>query len=218
VNGSLRSVAAPFSEVLGRWYQTAEGLLVRAKATPRQRFFVALKQKRRRRTPTYPTSADIRSHVRGLSVKAQLQVRDGSAGLEVSVNLSAAAGGIALTEEGPAIDSESIADLRGLGEDAAESVLPRLIGMFLEDGPQALTDLHAAVAAGDARAIVQIAHTVQGSGGYFGAYRFQELCAAMEQTARRGDLAPVAKILAQAGHELQRVVAALKAELTPEPL
>ena len=120
--------------------------------------------------------------------------------------------------EQPAIDSESLAELRGLPGEDGEELLPRIIEMFLEDAPKAMIDLDGALAAGDARAVVRIAHTVKGCGAYFGAHRFQELCNAMEQAGKAGDLEPVADLLSQTGHELQRVIAALELEIACQPI
>ena len=116
-------------------------------------------------------------------------------------------------EEGPAIDPESIAVLRGLEDDDGGDLLQRITGMFFQDGPEALAGLQLALDAGDARAIVRIAHTVKGSGGYFGAYRFSDLCGAMEVAAKAGNLDPIADLLALAGNELRRVLAALETEI-----
>ena len=115
--------------------------------------------------------------------------------------------------EKPAIDPQSLDELRALSGEAGEDLLPRIIQMFLEDAPQALADLRGALALADARAVAHLAHTVKGSGAYFGAYQFQELCNAMETAAKAGDLAPVADLLTSTAQELQRVTAALATEL-----
>jgi HPt (histidine-containing phosphotransfer) domain-containing protein len=115
--------------------------------------------------------------------------------------------------ERPAIDQASLAELRGLPGEDGEDLLQSVIQMFLEDTPQALAGLRTALATADARAVERIAHTVKGSSAYFGAYRFQDLCNAMETAGNAGDLAPVGELLSKTGHELQRVVAALEIEL-----
>ena len=116
--------------------------------------------------------------------------------------------------EEPAIDPESIAELRGLPDEDGEDLFQRLVGMFVEDGPQAMAGLRDALARDDAKAVVRIAHTVKGGSAYFGAKQFQTLCNTMEQAAKAGDLAPVGDLLTSAERELQRVLAALESELT----
>jgi HPt (histidine-containing phosphotransfer) domain-containing protein len=118
----------------------------------------------------------------------------------------------------PPIDEKSLAELRGLPGDDGEDLLGRIVEMFLEDAPQALADLRAALATADARAVHRIAHTVKGSGAYFGAHRFQELCNAMETAGKAGNLAPVSDLLSQTVDELQRVIAALELELALQPV
>ena len=120
--------------------------------------------------------------------------------------------------ETSAIDPKSLAELRGLPGDDGEDLLLRIIEMFLEDAPQALSDLRVALAAGDARAVLRIAHTVKGSGAYFGAHQFQELCNAMETAGKAGDLAPIGDLLSKTEHELQRVIAALGDEVALQPV
>lgn len=117
--------------------------------------------------------------------------------------------------QGPAIDPESIAELRGLEDDDGEELLQRVIQMFFQDGPEALAGLLLALDAGDARAIARIAHTVKGSGGYFGAHNFSDLCDAVEVAAKAGNLDPISDLLALTGLELQRVLTALRGEIPP---
>ncbi|HEY3841559.1 MAG TPA: Hpt domain-containing protein [Bryobacteraceae bacterium] len=114
--------------------------------------------------------------------------------------------------EQSAIDPESLAELRGLPDGEGGELLNHLIDLFLEDAPQAIADLHQALAAADAPAIARLAHTIRGTGGYFGAHRFQALCGTIEVAGRTGDLAPVAGLLACASRELQEVTSALNAE------
>jgi HPt (histidine-containing phosphotransfer) domain-containing protein len=120
--------------------------------------------------------------------------------------------------EKPAIDSESLTELRELPGEDGENLFGTVIQMFLEDGPQALADLRGALAVSDARAVVRLAHTVKGGAAYFGAEPFRELCNAMETAAKAGNLVPVADLLTKAGHELQRVIAALEVELALQPI
>lgn len=117
-------------------------------------------------------------------------------------------------DDEPAIDPESIALLRGLEDDDGEDLLQRVIQMFFQDGPEALAGLHVALDVGDARALARIAHTVKGSGGYFGAHNFSDLCDAVEVAAKAGNLDPISDLLALTGLELQRVLAALRSEIS----
>ena len=69
-----------------------------------------------------------------------------------------------------------------------------IVRMFLEDCPQRVTAIGAAIAGGDAAALMASAHTLKGSAAYLKAATVRERAADLERCGREGTLdeAPVA--------------------------
>jgi PAS domain S-box-containing protein len=118
-----------------------------------------------------------------------------------------------LTTATPAIDPRSIAALRALPDDGGGSLLRSLLVKFIEDAPEAIKALRAAVDQGDPRAAALSAHGLKGSGSNFGARRLAELCGEIERAAKAGQLEPLPNLLADTSAELRRVLTALTREL-----
>ena len=108
-------------------------------------------------------------------------------------------------------DAKAIFDLaafeRQTGGDA--DLCAEIIQMFLEDCPQRVADIHAAVAKGDAPALVSTAHSLKGSASYMAASIVRGLAADLERLGREKTLEAAPAALAQ----LDVAVAALLAEL-----
>lgn len=102
----------------------------------------------------------------------------------------------------PPIDPTAIAALRSLGPDGDASFLRELIGVYLEDTPQRLAELDAALACGDAAVATRAAHTIKGSSSNFGATRLADQAQLIEAKCKAGDCASA-----------QTLVPALKAEI-----
>ncbi|HSY53725.1 MAG TPA: response regulator [Opitutaceae bacterium] len=66
--------------------------------------------------------------------------------------------------------------------------LANLIDLFLEETPKRFRDLASSLAAGDARAARQLAHTVKGACDNFGARALQAHCSQIEECTRSGNL------------------------------
>lgn len=77
------------------------------------------------------------------------------------------------------IDDEAFA---ALVDSAGADFMPELIDSFLEDAPQGLAALHAAIAAGDAVGFRRAAHSLKSNGVTFGAQAFAEAARALEHT------------------------------------
>ena len=77
------------------------------------------------------------------------------------------------------IDDEVFA---ALVDSAGADFMPELIDSFLEDAPQGLAALRAAVAAGDAVGFRRTAHSLKSNGHTFGATAFAEAARALEHT------------------------------------
>ncbi len=109
----------------------------------------------------------------------------------------------------PAIDALVFAELQ---QSAGADFVVELVGSFLEDAPQGLAALRAAVAAGDAAAFRRHAHTLKSNGTAFGALTFADAARALEQTplADLGTMASVrvaelASLYDAAATELRRL-------------
>ena len=92
-----------------------------------------------------------------------------------------------------------------------EEVFVEVIKIFLEDAPLLLTGMDEALAAGDAKTLRRLAHSMKGSSGTAGAEALQQASQALEQAAAAGDLAaaaplvPPVKALFQIVHETMSV-------------
>jgi HPt (histidine-containing phosphotransfer) domain-containing protein len=95
-----------------------------------------------------------------------------------------------------------------LGDNALDS-LPELIRMYLRSAHELMGVMTQALAAGDAAALRQAAHSVKGSSGIYGATALAALCQEVEDAARVSTLEGLDEKLAQITAELARVEAAL---------
>lgn len=86
-----------------------------------------------------------------------------------------------------------------------------LAGLFVEDCPRLLTEIHAAIVAGDARGLEHAAHALKGSVANFGAEPAREAALRLELLGRSGDLTPARDACAALDHEIARFTDALSA-------
>ncbi|NCT85424.1 MAG: histidine kinase [Comamonadaceae bacterium] len=77
-----------------------------------------------------------------------------------------------------------------LVDSAGADFMPELIASFLEDAPQGLAALRAALAAGDALAFRRAAHSLKSNGATFGARDFADAARELEQMAPTDAAAP----------------------------
>ena len=105
------------------------------------------------------------------------------------------------------------------GDEAIRSSLPTDDPEFLEIAAEFVATLHArasdmrrALAAADASALVQLAHSLKGAGGTAGFGAFTEPAARMESSARSGDLAATKEAFAEVTAIIARIVVS-----APEP-
>jgi HPt (histidine-containing phosphotransfer) domain-containing protein len=96
---------------------------------------------------------------------------------------------------------------RQTGGDA--SLRAEIVQMFLEDCPVRVEAIRAAVASGDAAALVSSAHALKGSAAYLSASIVRGRAADLERLGREGNLAGAPALLEQ----LDAAVVALIAEL-----
>jgi len=88
-------------------------------------------------------------------------------------------------------------------------LLREVVGLFLDDYPQSLEKIRAAVAARDKSSVEHNAHSLKGSVSTFGAKGAFDAAFALERAGRTGDLTNAADSLRQ----LELSLAALRPEL-----
>ena len=96
---------------------------------------------------------------------------------------------------------------RQMGGDAG--LRAEIVQMFLEDCPQRVGEIRAAITAADARALTASAHALKGSAAYMSAAAVRDRAADLERLGRDGALAGASPALDQ----LESAVAALLPEL-----
>jgi HPt (histidine-containing phosphotransfer) domain-containing protein len=101
---------------------------------------------------------------------------------------------------------ESVA-LSRVGGDV--ELLREVVGLFLDDYPQSLELIRAAVAAGDQSSLEQHAHSLKGSVSTFGAQEAFDAALALEKQGRTGDLTSAPEGL----RRLEDALTALRPEL-----
>jgi signal transduction histidine kinase/DNA-binding response OmpR family regulator/HPt (histidine-containing phosphotransfer) domain-containing protein len=110
------------------------------------------------------------------------------------------------------LDQAALANLLAMGGSDPQ-FLAELVGTFLEDAPQLLSQLRAAVAAADAATVRLVAHGLKSNGAEFGALAFSELCKELEAMGRVGQLDGAEALLARVETSFGPVAAALRALL-----
>ncbi|MFH1499583.1 MAG: Hpt domain-containing protein [Verrucomicrobiota bacterium] len=107
------------------------------------------------------------------------------------------------------IDPQAIENLRELGG-GDDSFLREILGIYLQDTPLRLAELHAALASGDQGGFARAAHTIKGSSSNIGAEEVRLLSESLEQQAKHTAPGPA---LAPAVAELETAFARVKTEL-----
>jgi HPt (histidine-containing phosphotransfer) domain-containing protein len=110
------------------------------------------------------------------------------------------------------LDQEVLANLRGLPGDADEDLLVELIDLFLQDVPARLVQLHGALVDGQAKLVMQIAHSLKGSSANLGARGMACICGKLEERGRAGSLDGGPGLYGELEHEFARVLRALELE------
>ena len=111
-------------------------------------------------------------------------------------------------ESSPVVDAQTVDRLR---ESVGQEFLGELVGTFLDDAPAQLEMLRGAVERGDAEVARRAAHTLKGNGATFGANGFSDLCRALEEQAKSGELGAADQLVGQIEAEYARVEAVLAA-------
>jgi len=86
-----------------------------------------------------------------------------------------------------------------------QDLLVDLLEAFRQDYPKQLEELQDAIGAGDAERIAQVAHSLKGAVGYFGAQTVNALAYRLETMGHQADLEGALAILQQLERELERL-------------
>jgi len=94
-----------------------------------------------------------------------------------------------------------------LGED----LLRQVVESFLTEGWRGLATLRAALAAGDAAAVADAAHSLAGAAAMLRAFPLERCCAELETCVRQGDFAAAGALVQVVADSYSRVAAGLAA-------
>ena len=111
------------------------------------------------------------------------------------------------------LDMRVIESLKELGGDDDPGLVLELIGMFLTDAPQRMSDIQASLARGDIASLERAAHTLKSSSANIGAARLSSCCKSMEELARNRaveGLPSVVRASVQSWTELECVLRVLR--------
>jgi len=97
----------------------------------------------------------------------------------------------------PIIDPEAIANLRSLSPEDGDAFLKEILGIFMEDTPERISELHASRASGDAVAFTRAAHNIKGSSCNVGATELHTVAEQLEHRSRQHGLENVEALVAE---------------------
>jgi CheY-like chemotaxis protein/HPt (histidine-containing phosphotransfer) domain-containing protein len=123
---------------------------------------------------------------------------------------------VATVADGP-INPRALNAIRSLQGTDGTALAKKVICAYLADTPTRLGQMQSAAGAGDAEALRKAAHGMKSSSGNVGADRLAGLCKELEAIGRSGTVEGAPRLLEGAAGELERVVAALRAQLAERP-
>jgi two-component system, sensor histidine kinase and response regulator len=121
--------------------------------------------------------------------------------------------GTPMNENTPILDPSVIASLRELGGDDDPGLFVELVNMFLEDTPERMRSLSAAMEKRDPRALEHAAHALKSSAANLGALGLSGLFRDIEAAGREQDLSRAAPLVERTRPEFAKVEAALRSEM-----
>jgi histidine phosphotransfer protein HptB len=107
------------------------------------------------------------------------------------------------------IDPQSIENLRALNPDDNDEFLREIAGIFFEDTPLRITELHDSLQAGDLSKFTRAAHSIKGSSSNVGAMALRAAAEKLEHQARSQGLTSVSQLVTDVKTEFDRAHAAL---------
>jgi HPt (histidine-containing phosphotransfer) domain-containing protein len=112
------------------------------------------------------------------------------------------------------VDPQVLETLRQLDKPGQPSFLGEMIQIFFDDMPPRLRQLRQALDVGDVAEVTQLAHTIKGSCGNFGAECLQTVCRHLEILGRAGELGRAPELVQRIESEYERVHQALSSYLS----
>jgi histidine phosphotransfer protein HptB len=112
--------------------------------------------------------------------------------------------------DSPIIDPEAINNLKDLNPGDNGEFLREIVGIYIEDTPNRLTELKTSLAAGDIPTFTRAAHTIKGSSANVGATALKEVAERLEAISRKDGLGAVAPLVADCEQEFARASAELR--------
>jgi histidine phosphotransfer protein HptB len=87
------------------------------------------------------------------------------------------------------VDLEAIENLRALSPGDGDVFLKEILGIYLEDMPQRIAELHRSGAAGDTESFIRAAHSIKGSSSNVGATEVRSIAETIEHSSRKQGIA-----------------------------
>src|SRR5262249_1794589 len=110
------------------------------------------------------------------------------------------------------IDARIIAGFREMETEGEESILGKLIDVFIENSPRVIEEARGALATRLSPQLERAAHTLKGSCSNFGAERMRAACERLEHAARAGNLENASSLIKEIDNEFELVRLALEHE------
>lgn len=95
------------------------------------------------------------------------------------------------------LDPEAISNLRALSPDDGDVFLKEILGIFLDDTPIRIAELHTSRASGDAATFTRAAHSIKGSSSNVGASELRIVAEQLEHKSRQQGLSDVEELVAE---------------------
>ena len=100
--------------------------------------------------------------------------------------------------------------------DGDRELLADIVGLFLEDSPNLISQIQEAIANQDRKLLERSAHTLKGSAANFAAEAARQAAFELEQIGREGNLADAEDAFDKLKQEMERLQPALKSLITSE--
>lgn len=113
------------------------------------------------------------------------------------------------------LSEQALANIRALQRDSSNSVLHKVIRLYLEDAPISIKALRDAIDRHDPTAMAKAAHRLKSGSANLGAMDLAEMCKDLEAIGRRGSLAGAPEVADAIEKEFPRVQAALDDLVAP---
>ena len=107
------------------------------------------------------------------------------------------------------IDPQAIENLRALNPGDNDEFLREIVGIFLEDTPQRITELDHSLKTGDVPKFTRAAHSIKGSSANLGAMALRFVAEKLEHESRTNGLGEAAPLVESVKLEFARAQAEL---------